>query len=90
MGRYPKGRDWYDFVWYRAVRPPIAPNLVLLQNALNQTRGPGAMCADAWPDHVKQRLAELDMAKIRADVAPFLEREGDAELITKENISGLL
>jgi len=31
---YPKGRDWYDLIWYRAVRPPIEPNLVLLQNAL--------------------------------------------------------
>jgi hypothetical protein len=28
---YPKGRDWYDLAWYRAKRPPITPNLTLLQ-----------------------------------------------------------
>lgn len=88
--KYPKGRDWYDFVWYRAVRPPIAPNLVLLQNALDQTQGKSAFSAAGWPDHLKYRLAELDLAKIRDEIEPFLEREGDAELITKENILGLL
>ena len=88
--KYPKGRDWYDFVWYRAVRPPITPNLVLLQNALDQTQGEGTMSAADWPGHVRRRIATLDMVKIRDDVEPFLERDGDAALITRENILGLL
>jgi hypothetical protein len=88
--KYPKGRDWYDFVWYRAVRPPIAPNLLLLQNALDQTEGKGAMSAAEWTGHMTRRIATLDMGKIREDVEPFLEHESDAALITKENILGLL
>ena len=39
--RYVKGRDWYDLMWYLSQRPPPAPNLTLLQNALDQTQGPG-------------------------------------------------
>ena len=88
--KYPKGRDWYDFIWYRAVRPPITPNLTLLQNALDQTQGKGAMSAAGWPDHMTRRIAGLDMARIRDDVEPFLERDGDADLITRQNILGLL
>ena len=63
---------------------------MLLQNALDQTHGKNAMLAADWPDHIKRRLAVLDMARIRDDVEPFLERAGDAELITEENILGLL
>jgi hypothetical protein len=88
--RYSKGRDWYDFVWYRAVRPPINPNLVLLQNALDQTQGRNAVSATDWPGLMKRRVAALNMARIRDDVEPFLERDGDADLMTKDNILGLL
>ena len=50
---YAKGRDWYDLVWYLSQQPPVEPNLALLQNALDQTRGavaaprpPGAGCCE--------------------------------------------
>jgi hypothetical protein len=32
--KYAKGRDWYDLMWYLSQRPPVAPNLPLLQAAL--------------------------------------------------------
>ncbi len=35
---YPKGRDWYDLLWYRGQRPAMAPNVTQLQNALDQSR----------------------------------------------------
>ena len=38
---YPKGRDWYDLLWYRGQRPAMAPNVTQLQNALDQTQGEG-------------------------------------------------
>ena len=38
---YPKGRDWYDLIWYRSRRPPVEPNAHFLQNALDQTQGAG-------------------------------------------------
>ncbi len=87
---YPKGRDWYDFIWYTAVRPPIEPNLVLLQHAFDQTQGPGVMTSGKWRDYVAERIKVLDLQAIRADVLPFLERPREADLITRDNLMSLL
>jgi predicted nucleotidyltransferase component of viral defense system len=87
---YAKGRDWYDLVWYRSQRPPVFPNVPLLQAALDQTRGPGKYDAGSWRDLVDQRLRTLDLKAIRHDVSPFLERPEDAGLLTRENLQGLL
>jgi predicted nucleotidyltransferase component of viral defense system len=86
---YLKGRDWYDLVWFRTLRTPrIEPNYVLLQNALHQT---GANWqAEQWTEQVREKLDALDLKALRADVVPFLERQNDAELLTKENIHKLL
>jgi len=88
--QYCKGRDWYDFVWYRARRPQPEPNLVLLQNALDQTGGKGVFESGRWKDYVCASLNKLDFGRIRNDVQPFLERPEDGKLITKENLEGLL
>lgn len=87
---YAKGRDWYDLVWYLSQRPPVAPNVSLLQAALDQTRGPGKHDAGSWRALVEQRLKALDLKAIRDDVSPFLERPEDAGLLTRENLHGLL
>ena len=88
--KYPKGRDWYDLIWYLSQRPPVAPNLPLLQNALDQTQGTGLHDARSWRELVRERLAVLDMRAVRDDVAPFLERPQDASLLTRDNLDGLL
>lgn len=88
--KYPKGRDWYDLIWYRAQRPSPQPNLVLLQNALDQTEGSGTLDSAKWEDYVKDKLMTLDIPKLRADVQPFLERTGDADLITRDNLEAVL
>jgi hypothetical protein len=87
---YPKGRDWFDLIWYRSHRPPLEPNLVLLQNALDQTRGEGSCDAVSWRELVKQRLATLDVEELLRDVRPFLERPADAALLTRDNIVTIL
>jgi hypothetical protein len=61
---HPKGRDWFDLLWYRARRPPIEPAAELLQNALDQTQGKGRFAASSWRDHVRQRLSEIDVARL--------------------------
>src|SRR5690606_29399586 len=39
---YPKGRDWYDLLWYRTRNPPVEPNLPFLNASLEQgTEGEG-------------------------------------------------
>jgi predicted nucleotidyltransferase component of viral defense system len=59
--RYTKGRDWYDFLWYSARRPPVEPNLVLLQNALDQTQGAGTFDSKQWPKYVTEKINSLDV-----------------------------
>lgn len=88
--QYSKGRDWYDFIWYRAQRPQPKPNLVLLQNALDQTQGARVLDSGKWEGYVRDKIAALDIGKIREDVQPFLERQGDAELITRDNLESLV
>lgn len=88
--QHSKGRDWYDFIWYRAQKPQPEPNLVLLQNALDQTQGAKVFDSGKWEGYVRDKIATLDIGKIREDIQPFLERQGDAELITRENLESLL
>lgn len=87
---YPKGRDWYDLVWYRAQRPPTEPNLGLLQNALDQTQGRGARDATHWKDALRERIKELDTRCLVADVQPFLEHSEEAELLRSEHVLSVL
>lgn len=88
--RYAKGRDWYDLVWYLSQRPPLAPNLPLLQNALDQTQGVDRLDARQWMQAVRDRLLKTDIKALVDDVGPFLERPRDVALLTRENLLGLL
>jgi len=87
---YAKGRDWYDLVWYLSQRPPVAPNLALLQAALDQTQGTGRYNALSWRELVLKRLSALNLQAVCDDVSPFLERPQDAALLTRANLEGLL
>jgi predicted nucleotidyltransferase component of viral defense system len=88
---YGKGRDWFDLVWYRSRRPAVEPNLVLLQNALDQTfESQPRVDARRWKELVRSRLDELDVAALARDVRPFLERAADRELLTRETFEASL
>ena len=87
---YPKGRDWFDLVWYRSRRPPVEPNLPLLQHALDQTQGADRYRAADWRVLLRTRLADLDAAALARDVAPFLERPADAALLERVNLEAVL
>ncbi len=87
---YPKGRDWFDLVWYRSRRPPVEPNLPLLQHALDQTQGADRYRAADWRALLRMRLADLDAAALARDVAPFLERPADAALLERVNLEAVL
>ncbi|MEI7437773.1 MAG: nucleotidyl transferase AbiEii/AbiGii toxin family protein [bacterium] len=87
---YPKGRDWYDLLWYLGHRPPLKPNLIQLQHALDQTLGASAPDAKAWKPLLLSRLDGLDCRKLITDVAPFLEHPEEAALLNEQNIRAVL
>ena len=88
---YTKGRDLYDLTWYLSDPEWPAPNLGLLNAALEQTdwRGP-EMTPDTWRPSVADRLEVLDWERAATDVRPFLERIDDAALVTKDSALRLL
>lgn len=86
---YAKGRDWYDLLWYLGRRPPVEPNLALLQDALVQTGHHDVLNTD-WRQYLCNKLRQIDQKQIAEDVAPFLERPPDAALLTTENLQTAL
>lgn len=88
--KYMKGRDWYDLLWYRGHRPRPEPNLTLLQNALDQTEGPGAFKTENWKGYLIEKIKTLNYKKLADDVRPFLERPDEVELIKAENFLSVL
>ena len=84
---YPKGRDWYDLVWYCTQSPPVSPNLELLQNALEQS---GKFIASKWREDVCKQLDTVNTEELKSDVLPFLENPGEARLLIDETIKSLL
>jgi predicted nucleotidyltransferase component of viral defense system len=88
---YVKGRDVYDLVWYLGDSDWPEPNLPFLRAALAQS---GVTVSDAevgtWRTIVADRVAGVDWERVVNDVAPFLERSDDLQLITRETVLGLL
>jgi predicted nucleotidyltransferase component of viral defense system len=88
---YTKGRDIYDLIWYLSDPDWPSPNVTLLNNALAQSgwnRGP--LSKENWRDVVRSRLASFDWKRVPDDVRPFLERQDEADLLTRENLERLL
>ena len=88
---YLKGRDLYDLLWYLSAPDWPPPNLVLLNNALEQTGWTGGVLDEAtWRLAVAARLKEANWAQAVADVRPFLEPGVDASLLSPENLAQVL
>ncbi len=88
---YPKGRDLYDLIWYLSDRAWPPPNLVLLNNALQQTGWSGPpLVEETWRSRAAEKVRDLDWERVVPDVAPFLEDAREIELVTRENVLSLL
>ena len=88
---YPKGRDFYDLLWYLSDPDLPEPNLTLLNNALAQTDWAGPLLViDNWRAVIMDRLEEVDWARVLADVRPFLAQPTEIDLLTLENFRRLL
>ena len=88
---YVKGRDLYDLAWYLADPAWPAPNVILLNNALQQTGWIGEpLTLGNWQEAVGNRLEAVDWDGVVADVGPFLEPSADPNLLNRENLMRLL
>ena len=85
--KYTKGRDIYDLLWYLSDTTWPAPNIVLLNNALKQTtKSCVQFTADDWQLHVARHIEQMEWNKVITDVKPFIEKQSDVQLLTKENL----
>lgn len=88
---YLKGRDLYDLLWYLSDPNWPAPNLILLNNALQQTGWKGKLLSkDNWRAAVSKRLDTVEWQNVVNDVRPFLEPGVDPNLLTHENLLHVL
>ena len=88
---YPKGRDFYDLIWYLSDRAWPPPNLVLLNNALAQTGWTSAPLSEtSWVAAVRARLQSVRWEVLATEVRPLLESADDRALLTHETITSLL
>jgi hypothetical protein len=84
---YPKGRDYYDLLWYMTSPEWPTPNMLMLENALRQT---------GWPEErirsldagelLSTRFRSLDWEAVRRDVLPFLGRPEEADLLNEQDM----
>lgn len=81
--KYTKGRDYYDFLWYCA--KSIKPNLVLLENSLQQTgHHNGALTYTQLKELLMEKCESTNFTEIASDVSPFLEDQTELRLFQKE------
>ncbi len=87
-----KGRDLYDLLWYLSDPDWPAPNLILLNNALQQTGWNKPIITDeTWRIVVMQRLQDVNWKNIKMDLRPFVQPGDDIiEAINLENFKRLL
>jgi hypothetical protein len=88
---YTKGRDLYDLLWYLSDPDWPAPNLTLLNNALQQTGWSSAHLTDQnWRAVLVDRLHVLEWQRVAEDVRPLLEPNASAKMLTLENLERVL
>jgi len=89
--KYVKGRDNYDLMWYLSDRTWPEPNIAFLNNALKQTGWNGKkITADNWREVTALKISKYDWDKVITDVRPFIEKQRDIEMLTKETLLQLL
>ena len=88
---FSKGRDWYDLLWYLSNPDWPEPNLVLLENALQQKAGETIPFAlTGWREAIWQIAEKLNFDLLRADLSPFMEDERDLQLLCRDVFKKLL
>lgn len=72
-----KGRDWYDFEWY--VQNNIPLNFKHLQERIHEFTGEW-ISKEEFDSQLHNKLANTDIAVVKADVLPFLYERSARDL----------
>lgn len=84
--QYTKGRDLYDLVWYLSSGSWPAPNLEHLNAALVQSNwGGDRVSTTNLQDILMTRMDQVEWTLVRDDLRPFLERQEDLALVTRDH-----
>lgn len=87
----PKGRDWYDLVWY--IANDVELDVKHLKSRLSQSckyleendiKIPNELTKQNIKELLLQRIETLDVAKAKSDVQPFIKDIREIELWSKE------
>jgi len=87
----PKGRDWYDLVWYIAnsveldakhLKARLSQSCKYLEE--NDIKIPKELSKQNIKELLLQRIETLDVAKAKSDVQPFIKDIREIELWSKE------
>lgn len=87
----PKGRDWYDLVWY--IANDIELDSIHLKSRLSQSckyleenniQIPSKLTKQTIKELLLQRIETLDIVKAKNDVQPFIKDIREIELWSKE------
>ena len=87
----PKGRDWYDLVWY--IANDVALDSVHLKSRLSQSckyleenniQIPSELSKQTIKNLLLQRIESLDVEKAKNDIQPFIKDMREIELWSKE------
>lgn len=80
-----KGRDWFDYVWYREHQ--VLPDVNQLRSAIAQTSlGPDARY---WTSFLRERTQHVNWLTVSSDVRPFLENRDDLKKLTRHNAAAI-
>ena len=80
-----KGRDWYDLAWYAAKHPIYSlRHLECRSRQSNNYNAKERLNAETVRALLVQRLEELDLEAVKADVRPFLQNPQDLEIWSKD------
>ena len=87
-----KGRDMYDLAWFLSDPAWPAPNLALLNNALDPGGWNGLpVRPENWVNVLQQHLASVYWENVQEDVRPYLEPGDDIlPLLSRETLKRLL
>jgi hypothetical protein len=78
-------------MWYKSDPTWPEPNLVLLNNALQQTGwSGGVLTTENWRSIVAAQLRRLEWDRVLSDVRPLIETGAMLHLLTLDNLLNLL